>query len=76
MHRMWESNHFQKVWKSQIEEHPREIPKRLDYEIDTSSDDNLMPINMFKTLFPIVKITEVSTKTKKLKCVHTVIPAY
>ena len=42
----------------------------LDYKIDTSIDDNLMPLNMFKTLLPRTPITELNKNIKnQIACV-------
>ena len=39
---------------------PNQSTAELDYRVDTGSDDNLMPINMFKTIFPRTPITELN----------------
>ena len=43
-----------------------------EHKIDTGSDGNIMPINMFKMLFPHTKITDLnkSIDRKRILCTY------
>ena len=44
-----------------------QITKICKYKMDTSSDDNLMLIRMFKVLYPITKILDLNLNKTLLK---------